>query len=103
MSAFGPKQTSASALHMSAFGGKADITFCGISLLRSLLGVKRTWVCALHMSAYNPKRTSGEEQFHQFILLGPGSLGVVGISKRLRSEPMAGSRPRRMRARVHRS
>ena len=27
MSAFGPKQTSASALHMSAFGGKADMTF----------------------------------------------------------------------------
>src|SRR5262249_1988594 len=29
MSAFGPKQTSASALHMSAFGGKADMTLCG--------------------------------------------------------------------------
>ena len=29
MSAFGPKQTLAVALHMSAFGGKADITFCG--------------------------------------------------------------------------
>jgi len=28
MSAFGPKQTSASALHMSAFGGKADMTYC---------------------------------------------------------------------------
>src|SRR5262249_2723792 len=27
MSAFGPKQTSASAPHMSAFGGKADIAF----------------------------------------------------------------------------
>jgi len=26
MSAIGPKQTSASALHMSAFGGKADMT-----------------------------------------------------------------------------
>jgi hypothetical protein len=28
MSAIGPKQTSLAALHMSAFGGKADITFC---------------------------------------------------------------------------
>src|SRR5262249_11728310 len=30
MSAFGPKQTSAGALHMSAFGGKADMTFCAV-------------------------------------------------------------------------
>ena len=58
MSAFGPKQTWASALHMSAFGGKADMALCGNSLLRSLLGVKRTWVGALHMSAFDPKRTS---------------------------------------------
>jgi len=57
MSAFGPKQTWASALHMSAFGGKADMALCGNSLLRSLLGVKRTWVGALHMSAFDPKRT----------------------------------------------
>ena len=28
MSAFGPKQTWALALHMSAFGGKADMTVC---------------------------------------------------------------------------
>ena len=28
MSAIGTKRTSASALHMSAFGGKADMTFC---------------------------------------------------------------------------
>jgi hypothetical protein len=47
----------ASALHMSAFGGKADMTLCGNPLLRSLLGVKRTWACALHMSANDPKRT----------------------------------------------
>jgi hypothetical protein len=46
MSAIGPKQTSASALHMSAFGGKADMTVCGKSLSRSLLGVKRT-ICLL--------------------------------------------------------
>src|SRR5262245_53314031 len=58
MSAIGPKQTYAAALHMSAFGGKADMAFCGCLLLRSLSGVKRTWVGALHMSAYDPKRTS---------------------------------------------
>jgi hypothetical protein len=57
MSAIGPKQTWASALHMSAFGGKADMTVCGNSLSRSLLGVKRTWVLAPHMSAFDPKRT----------------------------------------------
>jgi hypothetical protein len=58
MSTIGPKQTSASALHMSAFGGKADMTFCGILLSRSLLGVKRTWLFASRMSAFEPKRTS---------------------------------------------
>jgi hypothetical protein len=58
MSAFGPKRTSLVALHMSAFGGKADMTLCGNPLLRSLLGIKRTWRFAAHMSAYDPKRTS---------------------------------------------
>src|SRR5262245_10280718 len=43
---------------MSAFGGKADMTFCGNPLSRSLLGVKRTCLFALHMSANDPKRTS---------------------------------------------
>src|SRR5215467_10071976 len=57
MSAIGPKRTSLVALHMSAFGGKADMTLCGNPLLRSLLGVKRTWAVAPHMSAYDPKRT----------------------------------------------
>jgi hypothetical protein len=42
MSAIGPKQTKASAPHMSAFGGKADMTVCGNPLSRSLLGAKRT-------------------------------------------------------------
>jgi len=41
-SVIGPKQTWALAPHMSAFGGKADMAFCGISLSRSLLGVKQT-------------------------------------------------------------
>src|SRR5215471_14285460 len=43
---------------MSAFGGKADMTFAGSPLSRSLLGVKRTWAGALQMSAFDPKRTS---------------------------------------------
>jgi hypothetical protein len=42
MSAFGPKRTWPRALHMSALGGKADMTFRGSPLLRSLFGVKRT-------------------------------------------------------------
>src|SRR5262249_32839173 len=57
MSAIGPKQTWTSAPHMSAFGGKADMTLCGNPLSRSLLGVKRTSLFAAHMSAYDPKRT----------------------------------------------
>jgi hypothetical protein len=57
MSAIGPKRTSVVALHMSAFGGKADMAYRGISLSRSLLGVKRTCRFALHMSANDPKRT----------------------------------------------
>src|SRR5262249_25443342 len=57
MSAFGPKQTSLVALHMSAFGGKADMTVCRCPLLRSLLGVQRTLAFAPHMSASDPKRT----------------------------------------------
>src|SRR6516162_11198273 len=36
---------------MSAFRGKADMTLCGNSLSRSLVGVKRTSLFALHMSA----------------------------------------------------
>ena len=32
MSAIGTKQTSLSALHMSAIGGKADMTFCGANV-----------------------------------------------------------------------
>src|SRR5262249_28729421 len=51
MSAFGPKRTSLAAPHMSAFGCKADMAFCGISLLRSLLGVKRT---AIELAALAP-------------------------------------------------
>jgi len=32
MSAIGPKRTSANAPHMSAFGGRADMTLCGANL-----------------------------------------------------------------------
>jgi hypothetical protein len=49
---------------MSAFGGKADMTFCGNLLSRSLLGVKRTCRFALQMSANDPKRG----QKHQVII-----------------------------------
>ena len=56
MSAFGPKQTWASVLQMSAFGGKADMTSCENPLSRLLLGVKRTLLFAAHMSAYDPKQ-----------------------------------------------
>ena len=40
--------------HMSAFGGKADMTLFGNPLLR---WVKRTSLFAPHMSAFDPKRT----------------------------------------------
>ena len=58
MSASGPKLTSLVAPHMSAFGGKADMTVCACPLSRSLLGVKQTYRLAPHMSAFDPKRTS---------------------------------------------
>src|SRR6476620_1756033 len=56
MSAFGPKRTFLVAPHISAFGGKADMTIGTCPLSRSLLGVKRTCPFALHMSANDPKR-----------------------------------------------
>jgi hypothetical protein len=57
MSAIGPGPTFRFALHLSAFGGKADMTVRRSPL--SLLGVKRTCRFALHMSAFDPKRTFG--------------------------------------------
>ena len=57
MSAIGPKQTWPSAPHMSAFGGKADMTIGTCPLSWSLSGVKQTSLVAAHMSAYDPKRT----------------------------------------------
>jgi len=58
VSGFWSLQTSVVAAHMSAFGGKADMTSCANPLLRSLLGEKRTSLFAAHMSAFDPKRTS---------------------------------------------
>src|SRR5215510_13568388 len=85
MSAFGPKRTSLVALHMSAFGGKADMTVCGCLLSRSLLGVKQTWRCALHMSAFDPKRTSTPSRSAARIgtMLYPKRRGVDGEAARL--------------------
>jgi len=40
MSAFGPKQTCPVALHMSAFGGKADMGYCGKSAFAVAIGGK---------------------------------------------------------------
>jgi hypothetical protein len=45
---------------MSAFGGEADMTFCGNPLSRSLSEVKRTRVSTPRMSAYDSKRTCEE-------------------------------------------
>jgi hypothetical protein len=57
MVAIGPKRTSLVALHMSALGGKADMTRGRCPLLQSQLGVKRTLADAVQMSAFDPKRT----------------------------------------------
>ena len=59
VSAIGPKRTSLVAPHMSAFGGKGDMTVRGNPLLRSLLGARRTSLVALHMSANDPKADIG--------------------------------------------
>jgi hypothetical protein len=58
MSAIGTKRTQDSALHMSAFGSKADKRKC------LLLAAKRTCLFALQMSAYDPKRTSAIHLAH---------------------------------------
>ena len=54
--AFWPLADIRSALHMSAFGGKACDRLRS-PLSRSLIGVKRTRRFAAQMSAYDPKRT----------------------------------------------
>jgi hypothetical protein len=46
MSAIGPKQTSLVAMHMSAFGGKADIDFvrpCYVTVDETYGRIKRYW------------------------------------------------------------
>jgi hypothetical protein len=64
---------------MSAFGGKADMTFCSNSLSRSLLGVKRTCPFALHTSANDPKRTSLPSSVRR-------EKAVEGIRRRVKSQ-----------------
>jgi len=50
MSAFGPKQTLAVALHESAFGGKADMTICGMSACAVAFGGKADMpFCTAHV------------------------------------------------------
>jgi hypothetical protein len=50
MSAIGPKQTSIAAPHMSAFGGKADMTFCGKSAFAVAIGGKADMgLCTAHV------------------------------------------------------
>ena len=70
MSAFGPKQTWPRAVHMSTFGGKADMTIGTCPLSRSLSGVKQTWLVATHMSACDPKRTSSGRRQQQQTRMG---------------------------------
>src|SRR5262245_25518767 len=78
MSAIGPKRTCTSALHMSAFEGKADMPLCGCPLLRSLSGVKQTSVFAAHMSACDPKRTW---LFHPELDYGPSWKACVSYQE----------------------
>jgi hypothetical protein len=58
MSAIGPKQTSLVALHMSAFGGKADMAIATMSAFAVAIGGKADMAIAVQNSAYDPKRTS---------------------------------------------
>src|SRR5215467_11087504 len=80
MSAIGPKQTWARALHMSAFGGKADMTFCGSPLSRSLLGVKQTSLFATHMSAFDLQRTSSAKVFLRCTAQGFDEASVTALA-----------------------
>jgi hypothetical protein len=45
MSAIGPKQTSLFALHMSAFGGKANMIICGMSAFAVAIRGKADMAC----------------------------------------------------------
>jgi len=49
MSAIGPKRTWPSALHMSAFGAKPDMTFCAGCLL-----LPKTDIASLTQSGHDP-------------------------------------------------
>src|SRR5262245_35715392 len=112
MSAIGPKQTWACALHMSAFGGEADMTVCRCPLSRSLLGVKQTWVGALHMSAFDPKQTLGRRPLrplsdllccnHKWQRAGLGTATCAGeISSKLLLDRRSRARIWRGRSKTH--
>src|SRR5262245_27033128 len=73
---------------MSAFGGKADMTFAGSPLSRSLLGVKRTWAGAVRMSAFDPKR----HHTMRLILGASNEIARVHNFCRRRGRCMAGRR-----------
>jgi len=49
MSAFGPKQTCSFAMHMSAFGGKADMTICMSAFAVAIGGKADMPVCAAYV------------------------------------------------------
>jgi hypothetical protein len=57
MSASGPKQTWMNAPHMSAFGGKADMTICGMSAFAVAIGGKADMTCCAAYIGFDPKRT----------------------------------------------
>jgi len=67
MSAFGPKRTSVIALHMSAFGGKADITADATGVVlpewieHSTCPLPRLWTKSLGRSVGNPCGKFGEK------------------------------------------
>jgi len=67
---------------MSAFGVKADMTFAGSALSRSLLGVKRTSLFATHMYASDPKRTCllHRKSFALGVKATLASLAIQGVA-----------------------
>ena len=80
-------------MHMSAFGGKADMAFCESPLSRSLLGVKRTSHFAAQMSAFDPKRTLIERS--------RVDLGILLQRLEMRLEPNLRNQRRHHRAANH--
>src|SRR5262245_57294836 len=93
MSAYGPKQTSASAPHMSAFGGIADIAYCRISRARKRNAAKWTHVRykgsinfepgpseAIEIAIQSPDRGDEARLLSSFLV---GSIGISASDCRL--------------------